>query len=202
MPSATDRRNQSDPGYRITVRGADPAWPRFGHRDPAAISDPVEAVSPGSIAGVQNSASRFGPPGSEMLLDSVQPGAPDSAHPGDGMPAQPGQQRLGPPGSGNLGPAGSGEYRSEKAQPGSVMPAGRPSHARLGPGCPFMFFSLSPAYLLLSLPSNCTNKQPTLGYRGYIPDIWGSVFTVWIWPGDGPESPVTPESPAKKTRSL
>ena len=29
-----------------------------------------------------------------------------------------------------------------------------------------------------------------------------SGFTVWIWPGDGPESPVAPESPSQRTRSL
>ena len=138
MPSATDQRNQSDPGYRITVRGADPAWPRFGHRDPAAISDPVEAVSSGSIAGVQNSASRFGPPGSEMLLDSVQPGAPDSAHPGHQRSAHSGGGDLASrvsmvpaqPGAGHFGPAGMGD----SARPACET---RPSrHVRLGPAGP------------------------------------------------------------------
>ena len=43
-------------------------------------------------------------------------------------------------------------------------------YAKVGPGCLFRLFLYSLAYLLLFLPSSRTNKPPTLGTRGYIPD--------------------------------
>ena len=62
----------------------------------------------------------------------------------------------------------------------------------------FNIFTFYRVAFVVLFPTKLDSLDSDFIYKSY----GSSGFTIWNWSGDGPESPVPPESPAQRTRTL